>query len=192
MFRKFREEREKRREEQKRRRQEQEKQHLEEKKQRLEEERNKWLTVPIIRDHSIVDPPPSFEELADHAIQRAGPGVEFDRDAVLAYWSNFLFARMAGIMERDSSSLSPSNAIHGLRAIREREDFEPSMLWDYLTMRGDAKWLGFHKFLTEDIQSNGFIEVVAMRISHGDLRDVNEAYRLSNDDAEKVFELGGH
>ena len=78
MFRKFREGCEKCREEQ-------EKQRLEGKKQRLKEERNKCLTVPIVREHSVVDSPPSFEELADRITQRAGPGVEFDRDAVLAY-----------------------------------------------------------------------------------------------------------
>ena len=182
MFRKFREGRVRRREEQ-------ERQRLEEKKQRLEEERNKWRTVPIKRDHT-VDPPPSFEELADRAIQQAGPGVEFDRDAVLAYWSNFLFTRMAGIMERDP--LLSSNAVHGLRAIRERDDFEPRMLWDYLTMQETPQAWGLHMFLAKDIQSDGFIEVVAIRIRRGELCSVDEAVRLSTNDAEKAFELGSH
>jgi hypothetical protein len=179
MFRKFREGREKRREEQE--------------KQRLENERAKWLTVPIERDHR-VDPPPSFEELADRAIQRAGAEVEFSYDAVLAYWSNFLFVRMAGIMERDSQrrdSLLPSNTVHGLRAIRERDDFEPRMLWDYLTMQG-TQACGLHMALAKQIQADGLIEVVATRIRRGELCDVDEAVRLSANDADKTFQLSDH
>ncbi len=172
MFRKFREGREKRREEQE--------------KQRLENERAKWLTVPIERNHSAVDPPPSLEELANRAIQQAGPDVEFDHDAVVAYVYNFCFTRATGIMSRKSL-----NAIHGLRIIPERDDFEYRMLWDYLTMQGPYG-KALHELLAEEIQSDDFIWVVAERIRSGDLCDVDEASRRAGDDADKAFQLGGH
>lgn len=178
MFSKFREGREKRHEEQAKQRQEREK-------QRLEEERTKWRTVPIERHHR-VDPPPSFEELADLAIQRAGSGVDFDHDAVVAYLYNFWFTLTTGVLERYPLI---SNVVHGLWVIPQRDDFERRMLWDYFTMQGPTG-VGIHNFLAKDIQSDEIIGIVAgRRIRRGDLCDVDETSRFADEDVEEVYRL---
>lgn len=178
MFSTFREGREKRREEQ-------EKQRKEQKKQRLEDERTKWLTTPIEQDYSLRHPHPSFEELADRAIHRAGSGVEFDHDAVVAYVYNFWLTLTIGIVSRDSVI---SNAVSGLWTIPQRDDFEYRMLWDFLTMQGP--WgQGIYEFLAKDIQSEEIIGLVAGRIRRGDLCYVDKVYRLAGEDVEDVYHL---
>lgn len=168
MFRKFREGREKRREEQEKQRQEQEK-------QRLEEERTKWLTAPI-EERTFVsfdNPHPSFEELANLAIQRAGSDAEYDPDAVPLYFVGLWLILAAKVMKGYAET---SDAVHGLWMIPQRDDFEYRMLWDYLTMHG-ATGLGIHGFLAKEMQSIGYIEEVAKAIRRGDVRDAEAVSR---------------
>lgn len=160
MFRKFREEREKPREEQE--------------KQLLEDERTRWLTAPIKCCDSDYDSPPSFEELADIAIQRAGPGVEYDPNVVAAYFAGLWLNLATKAMK--ANNLLP-DAVHGLWVILEREDFERRMLWDYLTMQGTAGY-GLHMFLAEEMQSVRVIEEVAEKIRRGELRDAEAVSSL--------------
>lgn len=143
-------------------------------KQRLDDERRKWLTEPIACRGSDYASPPSFEELADMAIRRAGPGVEYDSNVVAAYFAGLWLNLATKAMK--ANNLLPE-AVHGLWVILEREDFERRMLWDYLTMQGTAGY-GLHMFLAEQMQSAGVIEGVAEKIRRGELRDAEAVSRL--------------